>query len=456
MSETKEFKTDFKTYCLKPYILEAINELKFEHPTNVQKIVIPKARRGESLIVQSATGSGKTHAFLIPIFQNLDEKKEAVQALILAPTRELANQLYQNVLQIASKSEKPIRVACSTGGTNREDEIKRFSKQSPQIVVGTIGRVLDLAITENVLKIFSAATVVIDEADMIFEEKELVEVDKIMSVIQNKPQFMVFSATIPTGLKTFLSKYLTDVEVISLKEEKLTTTNIEHFMIQCKAKNKEEVLKELMSIMKPYLCLIFVNTRERVDSLALTLSESGFKVGKIHGDMDPRERKQVLRRIHSLDYPFVVASDIAARGLDIEGVSHVINFDLPKDVEFYIHRCGRTARANNTGIAYSLYAYEDDAYISLLQSKGLDPKFVKIVDGAIVPTRLEKTVKRISNNKKIENEMHTKIPMPKKVKPAYKKKRNEKINKEIKKAKRERIEAIYRKKARKGETKDEL
>jgi ATP-dependent RNA helicase CshB len=450
MSDEK-FKTAFKEYCLKQYILDAIIDLKFEGPTPIQKLVISRARKGESLMVQSATGSGKTHSFLIPIFQNLEEREKTVQALILAPTRELANQLFQVTMQIAKKCPTNVRVSCVTGGDNREDEIKRLEKTQPQIVIGTIGRIADLAISSNSLKIYSARTVVIDEADMIFEEKELLEVDKIMGLIQNKPQFLVFSATIPMGLKNFLHKYLDNIQNVTLAEPKLTTQNISHYMIQCKARNKEEVLLELMKIIRPYLCLIFVNTKERVETLALFLAEHGYKVGKLHGDMEDRDRKQTIKRIHALDYQFVVASDIAARGIDIEGVSHIINFDLPKDVEFYIHRTGRTARANATGIAYSLYAYDDDEYIRLLQSKGLVPEFLKIVDDSLVPAKLEKKAKRVSATKQIENQLHSKTPMPKKVKPSYKKKRKEKIEKEIKKAKRERIEAIYRRKARREE-----
>lgn len=438
----------FKTYQFKPYLYRALEELHFNEPTAVQNEVIERAIAQESLMVESATGSGKTHSFLLPILNNLDEQNKSVQALILSPTRELAMQLYQVCMQLVKHSDVEIQVALSIGGVDRDAEIKKYEKKQPQIVIGTIGRINDLVVATNVLKIHLAKTVVIDEADMIFEEKELMEVDKIMGKIQGMPQFLIFSATIPKGLRHFLSKYLNNVKTIVIKEENLTTKNIEHYMLQCKAKDKFSVLLELLEILNPYLCIIFVNNKEKVDEIAIGLAEKGYRVGKLHGSMDDRNRRQMIKRIDALEFQHVVASDIAARGIDIKGVSHVINFDLPNDVEFYIHRTGRTARYNQMGHAYSLYAYQDDAYIKLLQEKGLKPAFVKLQNNEIIATKFF-TKKEPGFAKKIEEEVHSKVKMPKKVKPGYKKKRLEVINKQIKKAKKEHISEIYRKKAQK-------
>lgn len=437
----------FYEYHLKEYLYQALSEIKFKEPTNVQKEVIPRALKKESLMVESATGSGKTHSFLLPILNNLNEDDQSVQVLILSPTRELAMQLYQVCNQLVKHSKKEITIALSIGGADRESEIKKYEKKQPQIVIGTIGRINDLVITSNVLKIHLAKTVIIDEADMIFEEKELIEVDKIIGKIQGMPQFLIFSATIPKGLRHFLNKYLLGVKTIVIKEENLTTKNIEHFMLQCKAKDKFSVLLELLKVIHPFLAIIFVNSKEKVDELSLQLAKEGFRVGKLHGAMDDRNRRQMIKRIDNLEFQYVVASDIAARGIDIKGVSHVINFDLPNDVEFYIHRTGRTARFNQTGYAYSLYAYQDDQYVKMLQEKGLKPTFVKISDGQILETKFF-IKKEPGFAKKIEEEVHSKVKMPKKVKPGYKKKRMEEINKQIKKAKKEHISEIYRKKAK--------
>ena len=438
----------FTDYKFKSYIQKALQEINFFEPTPIQELTIERALKKESLIIESATGSGKTHAFLLPVFQKLNEADESVQAVIISPTRELANQLFEVASQIAKHSEKEIFIMKLTGGTDREKEVNRLQKSQPHIVIGTIGRIVDLAIDSNVLKIHNANIVVIDEADMVFTHKEILEVDKIMGKIQGFPQFLIFSATIPKGLRQFLNKYLENVQAITIQETNLTTTNIEHYMLQCKAKKKDDVLLTLLENINPYLAIIFVNTKEEVERLALFLAENGYKVGKIHGSMEDRNRKQMLKRINNLEFKYVVASDIVARGIDIEGVSHVINYDLPKDVEFYIHRTGRTARFNNTGYAYSLYAYEDDSYIKLLQAKGLKPKFIKINKGEIIEVKFF-VKKELSKTQEIIQRVHRETPLPKKVKPGYKKKRKEEIEKKIKKEKKARISEIYRQRAAK-------
>lgn len=438
----------FTDYKFKSYIQKALQEINFFEPTPIQELTIERALKKESLIIESATGSGKTHAFLLPVFQKLNEADESVQAVIISPTRELANQLFEVASQIAKHSEKEIFIMKLTGGTDREKEVNRLQKSQPHIVIGTIGRIVDLAIDSNVLKIHNANMVVIDEADMVFTHKEILEVDKIMGKIQGFPQFLIFSATIPKGLRQFLNKYLENVQAITIQETNLTTTNIEHYMLQCKAKKKDDVLLTLLENINPYLAIIFVNTKEEVERLALFLAENGYKVGKIHGSMEDRNRKQMLKRINNLEFKYIVASDIVARGIDIEGVSHVINYDLPKDVEFYIHRTGRTARFNNTGYAYSLYAYEDDSYIKLLQAKGLKPKFIKINKGEIIEVKFF-VKKELSKTQEIIQRVHRETPLPKKVKPGYKKKRKEEIEKKIKKEKKARISEIYRQRAAK-------
>ena len=438
---------EFKKYNLKQYISDGLKNIGFEKPTKIQDLVIPRAIQQESLIVESATGSGKTHAFLIPVLQNLDENADEVQSIIISPTRELASQLFDVLVKLLEFNPN-IRVARVIGGSDRETEIKRFEKSQPHIIVGTIGRISDLAINSNVLKVHTAKSIVIDEADMIFDQKELVEVDKLIGKIQGKPQFLIFSATIPKGLRSFLNKYLTNIRTIAIKETNLTHENICHIMIPCKAKDKYIILKELLNTINPYLAIIFANTKENVDELAMKLANDGLRVGKLHGAMEDRIRKQMIRRIHALEFQYIVASDIAARGIDIQGVSHVINFDLPNDIEFYIHRTGRTARFDNTGNAYSLYSYEDDEYIKNLQSKGLKTKVLKIVDGEFVDAKILRKNAEKSKMVMLEEEVHKKIPVPKKVKPGYKKKRKELIEKTIKKAKKERISEIYRNKAK--------
>jgi ATP-dependent RNA helicase CshB len=433
----------FKEYNFKSYIQDALKRLSFDKPTLVQERVIPEALKGNNLVVESATGSGKTHAFLLPIFQNLDENNKNVQAVILSPTRELAAQLFNVAKEIVEGTEVDVRLFI--GGQNRETEIKRLSTSQPQVVIGTLGRISDLAIKANVLKIYQANTLVVDEADMVFDEKDLVEVDKVISLIQDEPQFLVFSATMPKSLRIFVNKYLSGVDEIIIEEKSLTKEAIEHVMIPCKARAKEDVLLELLETITPYMAIIFANTKEKVDHLSSFLASNNYKVAKIHGDLDERERKQILKRIHDLKYQYIVASDIAARGIDIEGISDVINFDLPKDTEFYIHRSGRTARYEATGRVFSLYTYDTENYVDELKKKGLNPIFMKIVDHELVQTKLPKS-RNVSVVQEAEAALHQRYKLPKKVKPGYKKKRMEKINKELRKVKRGRIEEIYRRK----------
>jgi ATP-dependent RNA helicase CshB len=230
----------FKDYNFKSYIQDALKRLSFDKPTLVQEKVIPEALKGSSLVVESATGSGKTHSFLLPIFQKLDENNKNVQAVILSPTRELAAQLFNVAKEIVEGTEVDVRLFI--GGQNRENEIKRLSTSQPQVVIGTLGRISDLAIKANVLKIYQANTLVVDEADMVFDEKDLVEVDKVISLIQDEPQFLVFSATMPKSLRIFVNKYLSGVDEIIIEEKSLTKEAIEHVMIPCKARAKEDVL----------------------------------------------------------------------------------------------------------------------------------------------------------------------------------------------------------------------
>lgn len=436
----------FSELQFKPYIMDALKELGFVNATKVQEKVFEQLKSNSNIIVQSATGSGKTHAFLLPIFNQLNVNEKGVQAVIIAPTRELATQLFNCANQIAKFANIDVRLYI--GGSNREDEIRKLNNSQPQIVIGTIGRIHDLAITQNVLKIYSAKNLVIDEADMVFEEKEIVEVDKVLGVIIDNPKFWLFSATLTKGLRNFINKYLTGTEEIILEEKELTKASIEHIFIPCKAKQKEQVLMELLDIINPYLALIFVNTKEKVSQLSKFLANNNIKVATLHGDLDDRTRRQTLKRIQDMKYKYIVASDIASRGIDLQGVSHVINFELPTDIEFYIHRTGRTARYDATGNAIALYDYDDEKYVEFLRKKGLNVKFKKIVNKELVQTKLQKARGTIMMKNKTDA-VHAKHPLPKKVKPGYKKKRMEIINKEIKKIERERIENIYRKKNKK-------
>lgn len=438
----------FEKFNLKDYIYKGLEAINFKNPTEIQNVVIPKALNKENIIAKSQTGTGKTHAFLLPLLNMIDDTLK-VQATIIVPTRELAFQTLEEINKIVKYRETPIDVRMFVGGTNREAEIERLKKSQPQIVIATIGKLKDLAVSQNVLKIYTSKMVVIDEADMVFEISEMNEIDNIFSRFENE-QILVFSATISKELSFFLNKYLSNLEIVDLIGKNVAKSNIEHVFIPTKNKNKDELLLKLLNTFHPYLALIFANTKTKVEEIAEYLGNNNVKVAKLTGDLEPRERKQIIKRIKDGVYQYVVASDIASRGIDIEGVSHVINYELPQDIEFYIHRIGRTARFNATGIAISFYDYEDDNYLNQLHAKGFSYVYKNLKDNQLIETK-ERNAKAARKTPKEEVALHTKYPLAKKVKPGYKKKRNEIIKKEASKIKKTRISEIYKRKAKNNE-----
>lgn len=413
------------------FILKAVNILGFNKFTEVQEKVIPVAIKGTDIIGCSQTGSGKTHAFLIPIFENLDLEKKDVQVVICSPTRELADQIFKMAKQISEQSETFIDIRKYTGGSNREKEISRLKKSQPSIIIGTPGKIRDLAIKENVLHIYKANTFVLDEADMALETGFLEDIDRIAALMNDDLQMMVFSATIPQSLKPFLRKYMNKPFEVNIRPRELSSLNIEHIFIPIKSSDRETVLERLMSAINPYVAIIFCNTKEVVESLGATLYGKGFNIVKIHGGIAPRERRRVMNRVNKGEYQYIIASDIASRGIDIDGVSHVINYELPKDMEFYIHRSGRTGRANYTGQAISLYSVDDDAYLDFLEKKGINILYKDVKDNELVERRERKERgKRAHIHAGFDKNKVNIKKKNKKVKPGYKKKYHAKLQRE--------------------------
>ncbi|MFA6627666.1 MAG: DEAD/DEAH box helicase [Bacilli bacterium] len=440
---------NFNSYHFKDFIQLTLQDLGFESPTAIQEQVIPKILANQNVIGKSATGSGKTHSFLLPIFQKLDANVAAIQAVIIAPTRELAMQIYLECMKF-TKHQSNLDVRLLVGGTDRDQEIARLRTSQPHLIIGTLGKINDLAIETNVLKIYTANIVVIDEADMVFDMTEMEEIDHIFSKFSEHTQMLTFSATMTPDISRFIKKYLSGTQMIDLSSKELSKSGIDHFFLPTKNKNKKEVLFQLLQTFIPYIVIIFANTKETVDEVVDFLTEKDIKLLKLTGDLQARERKQVLKRIKDGQIQYVVASDIASRGLDIEGISHIINFDLPDDVEFYVHRTGRTARHNFTGQAISLYEYEDNHYLDRLEAKGLKCTYVVLKDQALVPVHGRNMWKKTPRFvKKAEEDMHKKFPVSKKVKPGHRKKRLAIINKELNKMKRARIDDLYHKRSHK-------
>ncbi|KFZ26154.1 MAG: DEAD-box ATP-dependent RNA helicase CshB [Candidatus Izimaplasma bacterium HR2] len=421
----------------KNFIQKAIKDLGFRDFTEVQNLVIPKANKGLDIIGCSQTGTGKTHAFLIPIFEALDLDNHDVQAVITAPTRELAQQIYNFAVHIAKFSETHIDIRKYVGGSDREKEINRLKKSQPMIVIGTPGKIFDLAIKENLLNVYKAKTFVIDEADMSLEIGFLEDIDKLAASMDEGLQMMVFSATIPEKIRPFLRKYMNKPTEIFIKPKELSSLNIEHIFIPIKSKSREDVLLSLVKTINPYIALVFCNRKETVEEIGTLLYSNGYNVTKLHGDITPRQRKQVMDRIKKAEFQYIVASDIASRGIDIDGVSHVVNYELPKDMEFYIHRSGRTGRASYTGMAISLYTPKDESYLDFLENKGIDIIYKDIKNNELIKRRdRNERIKRIQSTKSIEIEKLNLKRKNKKVKPGYKKKFHRTVQKAQQKARR--------------------
>ena len=429
----------FEQYQFQPFVKETLQKLNFQSPTEIQKSVIPLVYKHRDVIGISQTGTGKTHAFLIPIMDMIETSADCVQAVITAPTRELAQQIYDQA-KVFTNYNKNLRVSLIIGGKDKQKTISKLNVQ-PHLVIGTPGRIKDLSLDEQALKITTASTFIVDEADMTLEFGYLEDIDAVAGKMRDDLRMMVFSATIPQMLRPFLKKYMKSPVLVEIDDDKVTTENVEHILIATKHKNRYEVLKKIIESIDPYVCIIFANTRSDVASTTKKLREDGFKVGEIHGDLEPRERKQMMRRIQNNEYQFIVATDIAARGIDIDGVSHVINMEFPKEPDFYIHRSGRCGRGNYTGICYSMYDTTDEANLKVLERKGILFKNMTIKNGQFVDLgdRLKRN-KRPKQQTELEKKVQSIIRKPKKVKPGYKKKRKREVEQVVRKQKRAMIQ----------------
>ena len=427
----------FTEFKFKDYIQEALRDLNFVEATPVQEKLIPVVLSGRDLVGESKTGSGKTHTFLLPIFQMLDEEADSVQAVITAPSRELAAQIYQAARQLASFSEREIRVANYVGGTDKARQIGKLESSQPHIVIGTPGRIYDL-VESGDLAIHKAKTFVVDEADMTLDMGFLATVDKIAGRLPKDLQFLVFSATIPQKLQPFLKKYLSNPVIEQIKTKTVIADTIENWLLSTKGRDKNAQIYQISQLLQPYLAMIFVNTKMRADELHSYLTAQGLKVAKIHGDIAPRERKRIMNQVKNLDFEYIVATDLAARGIDIEGVSHVINDAIPQDLSFFVHRVGRTGRNGLHGTAITLYQPSDDSDIRELEKMGIKftPKMIKDDEFQDTYDR-DRRANREKSREKLDTERLGMVKKKKKkIKPGYKKKIQWAVNEKRRKTKR--------------------
>ncbi|WP_067727393.1 DEAD/DEAH box helicase [Oceanobacillus damuensis] len=413
---------NFDHFAFHPLLQDIIEKLGFKKPTEIQEKVIPGILKGQSVIGQSRTGSGKTHAYLLPLFNKIDSSKQEVQFVITAPTRELATQIHDEVRKMIHYAEKDGKWIAKllVGGTDKQKMMDKL-KTPPHIVVGTPGRILDL-VKEDALSIYSATSFVIDEADLMLDLGFINEVDQLLVRSKKDIQLMVFSATIPQRLQHFFKKYLENPIYVKI-DEHFSPETMEHRLIARKHRDEADIIMDISKVIQPYLAIIFTNGKKQANELAKGLQERGLDAGLIHGGLTPRERKRVLKEIQGLRYQYVVATDLAARGIDIKGVSHVINAQIPKEEEFYIHRVGRTARAGMEGTAISIYDESDLKLVDKLEQKGLTFSYVEVKNGEWKEAKpWNERHLRTKTTTNVEREAWKQVSKTKKVKPGYKKK----------------------------------
>jgi ATP-dependent RNA helicase CshB len=415
--------TRFDRFNLKPFIIEAVKDFGFYEPTEIQERMIPAVIKGESAIGQSQTGTGKTHSYVLPILHKVDPSRQEVQAIITAPTRELANQIYHEILKVTEHCPEgeEITARCYIGGTDKQRTIEKLKKQ-PHVVVGTPGRINDL-VKEQALLVHTAEILIVDEADLMLDMGFIEDVDQIAARMPEKLQMLVFSATIPEKLKPFLKKYMENPKYVHVEPKQATAANIEHWLLPSKHRNKVELVYQALTSLNPYLAIVFTNTKKKADEVADGLISKGLKVGRIHGDLNPRERKKMMKQILDLEFQYIVATDLAARGIDIQGISHVINYELPTDLDFYIHRVGRTARAGFSGIAVTVYEISDEDALNRLEKMGIEFRHRDLQKGEWTDLdNRNKRKTRLKQTDDIDKKAASLVKKPKKVKPGYKKK----------------------------------
>lgn len=339
----------FQEFDLAPNVLRAITEMGFEEATPIQAKTIPLAMEGRDLIGQAQTGTGKTAAFGLPLVHKIDVQENRIVALVMCPTRELAIQVAEEIGKLGRF--KGIRSLPIYGGQDIVKQIRALKKK-PQIIIGTPGRLLD-HINRKTIKLDDVQTVVLDEADEMLDMGFMDDIQTILGLVPEERHTMLFSATMPANIQKLAQQFLRNPEHVSVIPKQVSAPTIEQKYIEVHEKQKFEALSRLLDMESPELAIIFGRTKRRVDELSEALQKRGYAAEGLHGDLSQNQRDHVMRKFRDGSIDVLVATDVAARGLDVTGVTHVINFDLPQDPESYVHRIGRTGRAGKEGTAWT-------------------------------------------------------------------------------------------------------
>jgi ATP-dependent RNA helicase DeaD len=344
--------SSFKELGLSPEICQAVEDLGFETPTEVQSRAIPTILASQrDLIALAQTGTGKTGAFGMPVLQQVDANSNNVQVLVLSPTRELAIQIAKDLKSFA-RHQKGIKTVAVYGGANISTQIRALNNGC-QVVIGTPGRMLDL-IRRRKLDVTNVRSLVLDEADEMLNMGFQDDLDAILADTPQGKQTLLFSATMPKQISKLARKYMNNPEEIEVNARNSGACNVEHHYYMVHAKDRYDALKRIADVNPDIYGIIFCRTRRETSEVASKLSKEGYNADLLNGDLSQAQRDEVMNRFRTKELQLLVATDVAARGLDVDNLTHVINYNLPDDLEVYIHRSGRTGRAGNSGIAISI------------------------------------------------------------------------------------------------------
>ena len=332
-------------------IEKSLTEMGFEEFTKIQKETIPLIQAGKDIIGHSQTGTGKTAAFAIPILERLNYESKSIQAIILCPTRELAVQVKREIDKIG-KYLPQLKTVAVYGGEPISKQIYSLKKK-PQIIIGTPGRTID-HINRKLIKLQSISYLVLDEADEMLKMGFKEDIETILEATNQERQTVMFSATMPKPIVNLTKRYMNNPQLVSVVTGEETNKDITQYYYNVQDKNKVEAVARLLHVYNPKLTLIFCNTKRKVDDVTRELTKKGYNVDKIHGDLAQTARLHVLNKFHTGVLDMLVATDVAARGLDIKNVEAVINYDVPEKAEYYVHRIGRTGRIGNKGFSFTL------------------------------------------------------------------------------------------------------
>ena len=346
----------FEALHIQEQWVKKLQKQGIKQPTPIQEQAIPHLLAGRDLIGKAQTGTGKTLAFLLPILEQIDLESKTVQALIVAPTRELARQIADETHKLIRNMED-IRALAVYGGQDVFKQIQRLGRM-PQIIIGTPGRILD-HVGRGTLDLSELKTLVLDEADQMLQIGFLPEIEDIIAAAPVDRQFVMLSATMPEKVEQLAKTYLRDPIEVQVEAEKVTVDAIEQFVVETTDRRKQATLRTMLDEMRPYAAIIFCRTQRRVSKLNEELQMQGYPTDELHGGLTQGKREKAMAKFYQGKTPFLIATDVASRGLDVTGVTHVFNYDLPDDAESYVHRIGRTGRAGNDGVAISIVTPRD-------------------------------------------------------------------------------------------------